>query len=140
MKKKRTRNRIADPVARQYAEFVFVGTPPGEAFDQIIALYGEKRGRTLRKLSNDPAVRDWLEDARRDAVEPGGLLMDYNARRVLLDEFIKLNMKAVRAGSTTAGQNVVQGMRQIHQMVATGTSDEFSHLSIDELKRLAGEF
>ena len=133
-------NKISNPAERQFALFIFEGAESKHAHKQVKQLFSGLKFRPAAVLLSDPDVVAFLYAARLQAVsQESASLMNYNERRQMLDDVAKFSMVMVKAGSVSAAANVISAMRQTQQMTQAGAVDEFAHMTIEEMKQLAGE-
>ncbi len=138
-------NEIRSPFQKQFALFLYSGMTPTDAYIKSCSAYGqvpaEDPTRAARQLSNVVDVKAFLDTARRNSshfIESESLFCFVDRMRYLGNAMIAGDL-ALSKGNMAGGPVVINAVKQSHVMMSTGSSDEFTHLSVDELKRLAGE-
>ena len=110
---------------KQFLEYVAAGMEPSAAYVQCCLLFGVP-------------VADDIEAAVNRLMSPATLYNNYE-RRQILDATVRAMSIQAQKGNAQAATALIRALNQIQIMVTNGASDEFAHLSNDELKRLAGE-
>ena len=106
---------------KQIAEYIGQGMTEEAAHNYYVMLFGV--------LPDADSVTDTTAEFR-----------NAKERRVMDDNLAAACYLKGMGGDTNAALAYVRIQANIQKAVSTGSTDEFAHLSIAELKRLAGEF